>query len=391
MKNIKATFKIYESGYDKQSSKIQDKESLKYFLKNILSANVNLNVLIGSGSSLPAIPTMKTTFIDLKHQSKDLSHLIEKYKNSSSGDKDPNAENIELFLSWIGSRINGMSKDELADNEKEVKSFVIEGLIKSILMGSVCSQDNEISSTQNNYELFIKNLAFLKQLSDDENDTINLFTPNYDLFIENSLDSLGYAYSDGFKNSVRQIFDTTEYNRRPVDVTKRFKDRWSVVRPFFRVYKLHGSLDWNRTSEGSVIKQHALNSRTSEELKNAVIAPTSSKYADSQGSPFSDLFREFSIELTKSNSVLVINGYGYGDGHINDFILQALGRPDFKLVAFLNEEEPNAKKFMERVGSSAGATFITNSEDFNQVHYFSTLVELLKYDDPFDEVEINEK
>lgn len=283
-----------------------------------------------------------------------------------------------------------MSIDELILNEKEVKSFVIEGLIESILRGSIFSQrQDEIVSTQNNYELLIKNLAFLKQLSDDENDTINLFTPNYDLFIENSLDSLGYAYSDGFKNSVHQIFDTTEYNRRPVDVTKRFKDRWSVVRPFFRVYKLHGSLDWNRTSEGSVIKQHSLNSRSSEELKDAVIAPTSSKYADSQGSPFSDLFREFSIELTKSNSVLLVNGYGYGDEHINDFILQALGRPDFKLIAFLNEEEPNAKKFMKRVGSSAGATFVTNSEEFNTVHYFSTLVDLLKYNDPFEEVDIN--
>jgi hypothetical protein len=386
-------YKIYESGFDPNNATMQDEDGIKNFLKNILSANVSLNVLIGSGCSLPAIPIMNETFERLKAENPDLVDVIEKYKTSSFAKEDGDAKNIELFLSWLGNRIDGLSADELKNHEHDVRNFVIDGLIKSIVDG--CLENESDSSnqitTERVYRLFLKNLAFIKQLSDDQNDTINLFTPNYDLFIETSLDSLGFAYSDGFKNSVNQTFDTTEYNRRPVDITKRFRDRWSVVKPFFRVYKLHGSLDWVRNDHNEVMKNSNLKDRESSDLTKAVIAPTSSKYADSQGSPFSDLFREFSIELTKSNSMLLINGYGFGDEHINDFILQALGRSDFRLIAFVNEEETNAKRFMKLVGSSAGATFITNEKDPGNVHHFSTLAKLLSYQNPFETVTKDEK
>ncbi|WEV53839.1 SIR2 family protein [Leuconostocaceae bacterium ESL0723] len=394
MDEEKKQYKIYESGFEANNFELKDSNDIQIYLKNILPSNTNLNILIGSGCSLPAVPTMNNTFNELKVNNPKISTLIEIYKDSSlSKENDPNAENIELFLSWLGNRIDGLSQNELSNNEPEVRKSIIEALISSIVKGSSEHDDfsdennksnSKFQKTLQTYITFLKNLAFIKQLSNDQNDIINIFTPNYDLFIESALDSLGYSYTDGFRNSVHPSFDTTEYNRRPVDITKRFRDRWSIIKPFFRVYKLHGSLDWTQDKSKAVFKNTNVQTRKISELAEAVIAPTSSKYADSLGSPFSDLFREFSIELTRSNSILLINGYGFGDEHINDFIIQALGRPDFKLIVFLNENERNAKNFMMKVGNAAGATFITNSKNGKDAHYFSTVTNLLKYNNPFE-------
>jgi len=43
-----------------------DMEDISKYMKNSLTSKTNLNVLLGSGSSLPAIPVMGSTFEDFK-------------------------------------------------------------------------------------------------------------------------------------------------------------------------------------------------------------------------------------------------------------------------------------------------------------------------------------
>ncbi|WP_300562391.1 SIR2 family protein [Companilactobacillus sp.] len=391
MENTTKLYRVYMSGYGKNTSYQEvSEEEIKLFLKTTFSANLNFNVLLGSGCSLKAIPTMGSTFDSLKEEESDnkklLNELIEEYKKSEISIKnDDDAKNIELFLSWLGNRISGKSRVD-AEKEIEVRKYVLDNLMKSITEGYYSDED-EREKTLTTYINFIKNISFLKTESNDLNDIVNLFTPNYDLFIERSLTNLGISYCDGFSNSLDSKFDTAEFNHRPVDISKRFQDKWSTIRPYFRIYKLHGSLNWKQTDNGinKITDPAPVN-----EIERTVISPTSSKYADSQGSPFSDLFREFSIELTKPNSTLLVVGYGFGDQHINDFILQALGRSDFKLVAFVNENEDNASLFMEKVGSNQSATFITNTENKQDVNHFSTVTELLSFQHPFASENKNE-
>ena len=110
-----------------------------------------------------------------------------------------------------------------------------------------------------------------------------------------------------------------------------------------------------------------------------MIAPTSSKYAETQGSPYSDLFRELSVKLLMPNSILLLNGFSFGDEHINELISQSLSRPDFKLIAFVDEKNDVTKDFIDRVGGNSRAIFITDGDNKNSEHayYFSTLVDLL--------------
>lgn len=377
MENKEKYFKVIEGGIGDTYKNLTTVE-VKNLLKEYISANVHLNVLLGSGDSLNAIPLMGTTFSNFRKSNPDVESLITIFKGKG-GEED----NVEQFLSWLSSRIEGLSDEELILQEKAMKESLMRMFIDSIKDGFFDKENKSeaFEQTSENYMTFIRRIAKLKsEVKDGNNDIINLFTPNYDLFIEQSLDTLGYEYVDGFNNHLKPIFSISEYNHRKVDTENLFRDRWSPIRPFFRVYKLHGSLSWEKNN-GKITKVFDRNS------SNVLIAPTSSKYADSQGSPFSDLFREFSIELLRPNTVLIVNGYGFGDEHINDLIIQALGRTDFKLIAFV--EEVKTKKFMDKVLGNAHATFITNpkNDEDGQVnqeaHYFKTLIDLLEFTDPF--------
>lgn len=266
----------------------------------------------------------------------------------------------------VQSIFDGFSRDEAA-----TRDISAENIAQKI-------GPDEAGATELVYEAFIRRIVRLRENNRVSADAINIFTTNYDLFVENALDRLNYAYTDGFRQKLRPEFNITEYSRRPVDVAKRFRNHWSPVTPFFKVYKLHGSLNWVKRGD-AVIRTAQWNPGEA-----VVIAPTSSKYADSQGTPYSDLFRELSIELLKPNTTLVVNGFGFGDEHINELLAQAVGRDDFALIAFVDDTGKNVQSFMKKVSGNPRATFITNGQENESAYYFYTLAELLAFEDPFE-------
>lgn len=386
--------------YKKEKQEEVYSEGVSKILKEYLTANINLSVLLGSGSSILSIPVMGSTFKVYKESLTDkcdkenLNYLMNKYK-STSGAGDTKVENIELFLSWLSSRIEGLATDELQHGEIEIKKDLIGKLLSSVKNGYYDEINGVVTNNDKKslplYIKFISKLVSTRLIADDSHDVVNIFTPNYDLYIEKALDDIGLPYTDGFRSGLESEFNIAEYGRRIVDTKKRYRDKWSAISPFFRVYKLHGSLNWHRDSDGRVKKVYGFGN----ESEDLLITPTSSKYADTQGSPFSDLFRELSVEMLKPNTVLLINGYGFGDEHINNFLVQALGRPDFTMIAFI---EPTAQqlKFVEDVKSRIGAIFISNPKniDFkndepegpnnlrylnNEGHYFKSLIDFMDF------------
>lgn len=363
-----------------QNSKIIEKKDLKDQLQKDLGSKTHLNIFLGSGCSTKAISLMGKTFKDFRDNAD--SNFNQCYQNFI--DKHPeDKDNIESFLSWINSGILYSGSKELLDIKSHLTDFLVASVREPFNdYGFINEKSEDIKITRQNYHQFIERLAAFKSASNDRFDIINLFTTNYDLFIENTLDDLKYDYSDGFSQGLNYKFDVSEYSKRPVDTHHRFKDHWSTISPFFRVYKLHGSINWiaHRDEEKRIyiIKTPMLNQQ-----HEALIAPTSSKYAETQGSPYSDLFRELSIQLLIPDSILLLNGFSFGDEHINDLILQALSRSDFKLIAFIDENNKATKTFINKVGGNNGAIFITDGEKEEKEHayYFSTLVDLMKIED----------
>lgn len=162
---------------------------------------------------------------------------------------------------------------------------------------------------------------------------VNVFTLNYDTLVEQAADAEGVVLLDGFVGTQRRVFRPESYEQDlyfPAETTEGRVHRFDRV---LHLYKLHGSITW-RAGEPTIddpygVQSAPFNPEVSEPL---LIYPTPTKYGETLGLPYSELFRRFATALARPQSVLFVIGYGFGDAHVNAIIRQALAVPSFTLV-----------------------------------------------------------
>ena len=166
---------------------------------------------------------------------------------------------------------------------------------------------------------------------------IDVFTTNYDLAIETSLDGLGVQYIDGFAGSVVQTFNPAAFNQDFYAHEESGPRELVRVPDVVRLYKLHGSINWRFGPDPSSQDREVLLRVSREDLSAgqelAVIYPTPQKDSDTLGYPYSDLLHAFASVLSRADTALLVVGYGFADDHINRMIFQALaGNPTLQLM-----------------------------------------------------------
>lgn len=162
---------------------------------------------------------------------------------------------------------------------------------------------------------------------------INIFTLNYDTLVEQAADAEGVVLLDGFVGTQRRVFRPESYEQDlyfPAETTEGRVHRFDRV---LHLYKLHGSITWRRTQPTIEnpygVQSEQFDPKTTDPL---LIYPTPTKYGETLGLPYSELFRRFAAAVVRPQSVLFVIGYGFGDEHVNAIIRQALAVPSFTLV-----------------------------------------------------------
>jgi hypothetical protein len=144
---------------------------------------------------------------------------------------------------------------------------------------------------------------------------IEVFTPNYDLLIEEALERAEIPFFDGFTGTYEPFFDPASIARNDLP------SRWA------RVWKLHGSLGW-RESGGSVVRAGGRNA-------TSLIYPDHLKYDHIQKLPFTALFDRLRAFLLQPDTLLVSCGFSYADSHISAVIDECLSaNPSSAVMAF---------------------------------------------------------
>lgn len=136
---------------------------------------------------------------------------------------------------------------------------------------------------------------------------IEVFTPNYDLLVEQALETHKIPYFDGFVGSKQAFFDLTSME------SESLPPRWS------RLWKVHGSVNWWRTPDDEVVRREG-----HSEGDRQMIYPSHLKYDQSRRMPYLamlDRLREF---LARGQAVLVTCGYSFTDQHLNEVVLHGL-------------------------------------------------------------------
>ena len=163
---------------------------------------------------------------------------------------------------------------------------------------------------------------------------VKIFTLNYDTLVEQAADTTGAVLLDGFVGTHRRVFRPESYGHDlyfPADTTEGRVHRLDRV---LHLYKLHGSVTWT-VEEPDVNNPYGVQSmplRLADTDRPLLIYPTPAKYREALHLPYSELFRHFANAIGRSQSVLFVIGYGFGDEHVNAIVHQALAVSSFTLV-----------------------------------------------------------
>lgn len=355
MENIVDGISFYQLSDNEFSSAIKE-ISLK--LQSYLLSS-NLSIFVGSGCSSDAIPLMGSTFNLIKQELEE-KELLGEYL-------DINNNKIEDCLNWLNSGLQFLKKeDPLYASYDGLYNAIISKLKDSIVNIDKGKSEGVLSD----YSNFLNYLLNLRKES--QYNPLNLFTTNYDMFLERAMEKCGIHYTNGFNGIVEREFDPSVFRLRYVDDENRYKDKWDPVSRFARLYKLHGSLSW--FFEGHKVVEK-MGYSTDYNQENTVIYPTVNKHTQSLQTPYSELFREFSMHLQKPNTTLLVMGYGFPDDHINQLMQQALSNETFTLIILGNITELGLKNFYSRNKNKTNLHIIGgNTTDGSKVHYFSYLL-----------------
>ena len=134
--------------------------------------------------------------------------------------------------------------------------------------------------------------------------SVEIFTPNYDLLVEEAFERARVPYFDGFSGSHRPFFDAASVS------TDELPARWS------RLWKLHGSLGWAVVNDIVV--------RTGQRSGTELIYPDHLKYDQVTRLPYSALFERLRQFLLTPDTLLICTGFSFLDSHICAVLDEAL-------------------------------------------------------------------
>ena len=245
-----------------------------------------LNVLMGSGASYPAIKLM----------------------NDCSG------TNLQE------------KNEDLMKNVKDV--------MKSLMYDSFDEKTGKVADTYTNFFAIILNLI------DESNSrmvpkSVNVFTTNYDLFIENAIDRLlqtnNFIFNDGTSGYFHRYLDGSNYNRAVSyrGLNDNYTDELTVI----NLLKPHGSINWFE-KDGNI---EVCNTIQEDFVK---VPPTGVEAEETfMNNHFHEMLRIFQLELDKPQSVLLVIGFSFQDKHIAKMVNRALKNNELMVIVFAYSEK----------------------------------------------------
>ena len=273
-----------------------------------VAVSKNENFLIGSGCSADAIGLMSKYWTEAKSRNK---HKSPKEYAGGAHCKDCEKLGNELLL----------------ENVCNVSKIILEPYL-----GSEQTLNN-IKNVSCDYEAFIQEvISLMNRMNSRQNPkNINIFTTNYDLFIEDALDKVSkneiFVINDGARGYFKRILDSSNFNRT---VSYRGPSNNYVDEiPSISLIKPHGSVNWEKTADEEIeIKAEVVDNPV-------VVNPDGHESRETfEENYFHDMLRVFQTELDKPQSVLFVIGFSFQDKHIAKMMQRALRNKELNVYVF---------------------------------------------------------
>jgi hypothetical protein len=171
------------------------------------------------------------------------------------------------------------------------------------------------------------------------------FTTNYDLALEWSAEALGLHCVNGFSGTHDRAFRPSSFDLGMRNIQARGEARFGTYN--FYLGKLHGSLTWSSNDAGGICEipcsrvkpliDKFLASGQPEDWPGLMIFPGASKFIQTTAFVYGEVIRRFTEFLSRPNTCLIVNGYGFTDDHINRLIASVLQNPTIQIIIYLPE------------------------------------------------------
>ena len=304
------------------------------------------------------------------------SEISDKAKESAklAGRKEGN---IEDQIRVVNELIRGIEILSSHDSDFDKPLEDLRGELETVLgdfANSVLKGENGLITAlpEKREEAFNYLVSFLMSFASrtGTRDRLQVFTTNYDRFIEAGADAAGLHLIDRFVGCLAPVFRSSRldidmhYNPPGIRGEPRYLEGVS------RFTKLHGSLDWIST-EGQIrkiglpfgceeIEPYLKAPGLSDgEALNLMIYPNAAKDRETAAYPYVELFRDFAASVCRPNSTLISFGYGFGDEHINRVIEDMLTIPSAHLVVIAHGDPlGRIMQTYEKLGRHAQITLL---------------------------------
>jgi len=270
-----------------------DKRPVAFFLGAGCPCSIRVHTPDGE---VPLIPNVKglTSQVHLAMSANGYTGYTELLKTLSM-DPDQQGFSIETILSKVrlllqlcdGNSLLDLRSDDLMSIERALCSE-IEHVV-----------DKQLPSRRSPYHQLVRWVGSIER-----SNPVEIFTPNYDLLLEQAFEDEGLPYFDGFVGTRRPFFDITAIEAAEAP------NRWT------RLWKIHGSIDWTLDENGQIFRE-----RTDGAM---LVHPSHLKYEESRRMPYMALMDRLRSFLGLQQALILFCGYSFGDEHINDIIIQGL-------------------------------------------------------------------
>ena len=185
-----------------------------------------------------------------------------------------------------------------------------------------------------NHDLFPLTKLFVHLFNSTRND-IHVVTPNYDRIAEYAADAGKLVHYTGFNYG--------HIRARAVNGKQRIHVGNSSARTV-NVWKVHGSFDWFRDSDGIVVGLPISKIRPANVLP-VIVTPGIEKYRLTHDEPFHSIKSEADRALRNADSYLCI-GYGFNDPHLQTTLVERCRGKDVPLVLLTKSISATARAFL---------------------------------------------
>lgn len=315
----------------------------------------NLLLLTGAGSSIGWGKWTKQgkSMVDLWNDAEALltpaifDKLLKTINYNDRWEDGTIIKNLERVLSMATPAIPFIPKDEIdiEDCVNKIKDF-IKGACQLIL-------------PDNSPHTLLLNKMTKRKVTLPR---FKLFTLNYDMMFEQAACESNFVMIDGFSYSYPRTFSGRNYDYDIVSRNlSRVKEEDNFIQKVFHLYKLHGSVNWER-EDGRIIQKEVPDNPI-------MIYPHQSKYESSYEQPYFEMMSRFQSSLRKENVFLITIGFSFGDKHIVTSIIEALEQnPSFQLMIInrgIDDSNVNLAPFIEAARKYSNISIISETfEDF---------------------------